>query len=233
MASPEDTLIWRRLAVSAALHGAVALVLWLIPPPTRLEPLREPGIAVEIVALPAAALSRPAPPAVVTEAPSDAAPAALPDVAPAPASPEPPVLSSLPTPSGPAPRVKADRLYSSRSLADARSRKALLALRQLVPEDRIIQLCNVEAMEQVHVWKPEFKPDLVIAYAMADPVLAGLTLNAEGGALRSGRDWYRIGFACAVSADLETVTAFDFSLGERIPETEWAAHFLTAGDPAD
>ncbi|KGF66797.1 hypothetical protein LL06_26120, partial [Hoeflea sp. BAL378] len=125
--------------------------------------------------------------------------------------------------------MKADIFYASRILADPRSRQALLALRQLVPEERIIQLCNVEAMEQVHVFRPELAPDLVIAYAMADPVLAGLTLTAEGGALRSGRHWYRIGFACDVSADLETVTAFDFSLGARIPETDWAAHSLTAG----
>lgn len=92
--------------------------------------------------------------------------------------------------------------------------------------DRITQLCNVEAMEQVHIWKSEFQPDFVVAYASADTKLSGLTLQADGAAVRSKQHWYDLKFRCVVTQDLESVTAFEFSLGAEIPKSEWARHLL-------
>lgn len=81
--------------------------------------------------------------------------------------------------------VQAKQYFSSKILAAPRSEEALIALRQLGTDERITQLCNVEAMEQVHQWKGDFEPDLLVAYAMADTKLSGLMLEANGGALRS------------------------------------------------
>ena len=126
--------------------------------------------------------------------------------------------------------VQAKELLSAKVLADPRSKEALVALRQLGTDDRIIQLCNVEAMEQVHIWKSDFQPDFVVAYALADTKLSGLTLQADGAALRSKRHWYDIKFRCEVTPDLEKVVAFEFSLGAEIPKSEWETHSLPVGD---
>ncbi|QCL98003.1 DUF930 domain-containing protein (plasmid) [Agrobacterium tumefaciens] len=123
-------------------------------------------------------------------------------------------------------------MFSAKILADPRSKGALVALRQLATDDRIIQLCNVEVMEQVHRWNPDYQPDFVVAYAIADTKLSGLTLQADGGALRSKRHWYDVKFRCEVTPDLEKVVAFEFSLGAEIPESEWEAHSLPIGDGA-
>ena len=110
----------------------------------------------------------------------------------------------------------------------------MVALRQLGTDDRIIQLYNVKAMEQVHVWKSDFQLDFVVAFAMADTKLSGLALKAYGAALRSKRHWYDIKFRCEVTADLEKVVAFEFSLGEEIPKSEWKTHSLPVSDgPSD
>jgi len=60
--------------------------------------------------------------------------------------------------------VRPKELFSVKILADPRSQAALVALRQLATDDRIIQLCNVEAMEQVHRWNPGFQPDFVVRF---------------------------------------------------------------------
>lgn len=126
--------------------------------------------------------------------------------------------------------VRSKELLSAKVLADPRSKAALVALRQLATDDRIIQLCNIEAMEQVSTWNHGFLPDFVVAYAMADTQLSGLKLDAEGGALRSKQRWYNIRFRCEVAPDLETVLAFEFLMGAEIPESEWAAHSLWTED---
>ncbi|RST85238.1 DUF930 domain-containing protein [Aquibium carbonis] len=126
--------------------------------------------------------------------------------------------------------VRARTMLAARALDDPRSRDAKRELRGLFRDERIIQLCNLEAMEQVHAWKPAFEPDQMVAYAMADIELAGPRLVADGAALRDHRTWYRISYACEVAADMETVVAFEFVLGEAIPESEWDAHALATGD---
>ncbi|GLS32309.1 protein of unknown function [Mesorhizobium albiziae] len=126
--------------------------------------------------------------------------------------------------------VHAKQLLSAKILADPRSKGALAALRQLARDDRIIQLCNFEVMEQVHRWNSDYQPDSVSAYAKADTKLSGLTLQADGGALRSKRHWYDVKFRCEVTPDLEQVVAFGFSLGAEIPESEWEEHSLPVFD---
>jgi hypothetical protein len=129
--------------------------------------------------------------------------------------------------------VQAKQYFSSKILADPRSKDALIKLRQLATDERITQLCNVEAMEQVHQWNGRFEPDLLVAYATADTKLSGLILEANGGALRSKRHWYNIKFKCEVAPNMEKVVAFEFAVGEQVPENEWENHFLPTGGAAD
>lgn len=130
--------------------------------------------------------------------------------------------------------VRATHLMSAKVLADPRSAKARKAMKELASSERIVQLCNIEAMEQVHVWKASFQPDFIVAYAMADVTLAGNRLEANGGAFRSKNQWYNIRFTCDVTPDMAKVTAFSFLVGAGIPKSEWQDHNLVADDgPAD
>ncbi len=126
--------------------------------------------------------------------------------------------------------IQATSLRSAKVLADPRSAKARKALQGLASSERIVQLCNIEAMEQVHIWKPEFQPDFLAAYAMADTKLSGQKLQADGGAFRSKRRWYTIGFTCEVKADLKEVVSFAFRVGDAIPESQWVDHNLSVDD---
>ena len=108
----------------------------------------------------------------------------------------------------------------------ARADDALLT--RLAPDERVEQLCGLEAMGQIHDWQRDFEPDRVTAYARAATRLSGRVLTAEGAAFRSKRHWYGLRFACTVSADLKRVTAFAFHVGEPIPRERWEALGLPA-----
>ncbi|MEK1931831.1 MAG: DUF930 domain-containing protein [Pararhizobium sp.] len=143
------------------------------------------------------------------------------------------VPDTLPRPKAGA-LIQATSLRSQKVLADPRSAKARKALQELASSERIVQICNIEAMEQVHIWKPEFQPDFLVAYAMADINLSGQKLAADGGAFRSKRRWYNIGFTCDATADLKKIVSFAFLAGDAIPESQWGDHNLSADDgPAD
>ena len=122
----------------------------------------------------------------------------------------------------------AKKLYSANLLADRHNKRAREAMKTLAVDERIIQLCDIEAMEQVKRAKPALKPDYVIAYAMVDLNLSPHEVEAEGGAFLSHRQWYGIRFRCDVSGDDRRITAFAFRIGQPIPRSQWAAHNLTA-----
>ena len=91
-------------------------------------------------------------------------------------------------------------------------------MRQLASGERVIQLCDLEALEQVHRWKPELKPDYLMAYAMAGAKLSENAVEADGAAFRSKQHWYNIKFKCQVTPDLTTVAAFEFLVGDENSE---------------
>ncbi|MET0172458.1 MAG: DUF930 domain-containing protein [Agrobacterium vaccinii] len=128
--------------------------------------------------------------------------------------------------------VKPTRMLSEDVLADRRSTQTREALKQLAPADQIEQLCNLEAMAQVGAWSEELKPDRVVAYAMSDPKLSGSAFVAEGAAIHSERDWYRLQFKCQLAVDKTKVAAFEFLLGDSIPREIWGEHNLPDEDGA-
>ena len=211
------------VGASFLLHLLLLAALALLPTPSPLRPLPIESIKVDFV---------PAPPPEPAPA-SEPVPAAKPETAPSAPAAQPAIPAPLPAPI-PQPMIRAGKFYSARVLADPRSRGARRALPLLAPQERIIQLCDIEALAQVRQQRADFQPDLVVPYAMAEVKLAGGAMEAKGGAVRSRHHWYELKFNCTVAPDLKTVVAFEFLLGKEIPRDQWASHDLTVDDgPAD
>lgn len=182
----------------------------------------ETSVEVELVApealTPPASAQAPAPPPAAEIA-------SPPQPAPFTAPPEKPVPPPAPPPAEPPAMITARTLHSESVLANPRSRGTREALKTLEAGERIEQLCNLEAMSQIHAWKAEFEPDRVVAYAMASTKLTKSALEAEGAAFRSRKQWYGLRFRCEMAANGK-VAGFQFRVGEAIPRSEWAAHDL-------
>ena len=185
-------------------------------------PATETSVEVELVTpealTPPAPAQAPAPPpAAEVASPAQPAPITTP--------PERPATPPVPPPAEPPAMITARTLHSESVLANPRSSGAREALKTLEASERIEQLCNLEAMSQIHAWKVEFEPDRVVAYAMAGTKLTKTALEAEGAAFRSRKQWYGLRFRCEMAANGK-VAGFQFRVGEPIPRREWAAHDL-------
>lgn len=161
---------------------------------------------------------------VVMVAPRESRPSPIANPAPA-ASPQPNVDSRSRASPTPRPRrgqhVTATEYYASAVLDDPRNQETRQKLAALGSDERLIQLCNIEAIEQLRRWKTGFVPDHVVAYATADPSMTATSLKAPGAAIHAGGKWYGLSFNCIASADFNHVAAFDFRLGRPIPRKEW------------
>lgn len=225
------------ISASLGFHVLIGLALLLAVTPRRQVPSSQDSVTVDVLT-PQQFEAASRPPVSGTLAQPQAGPGPLNDASSKPLAESPmPDFSALPT-DKPRPEasvmVQATHLQSAKVLADPRSAKGRKALGQLAPSERIVELCNIEAMEQVHLWKAALKPDFLVAYAMADTELSGQKLRADGGAFRSKRRWYTIGFTCEVTPDLKQVLSFAFAVGSEIPKSDWADHNLSADDgPAD
>ena len=122
--------------------------------------------------------------------------------------------------------VKPTHMLSQDVLADRRSLQARLALAQLSPAEQVEQLCNIEAMAQVGHWNGSLHPDRVVAYAMADTQLKENAFSADGAAVHSQRDWYRLKFQCGLTPDHTKVVNFEFTMGDPIPRKDWTEYGL-------
>lgn len=218
--SRERTITWG-LPAAVLLHLAAALIVALMPGARRLAEIPDQGIDVEIVTEP------PVTPTVPTRLP------AAPDHLPATPA-RPPVPDTTSRPAAPPPMIKATRMLAATALADPRNRAVLRTLPLLAADERMEQLCVIEAIEQIRAARRDAQPDKLIAYAMADTHIAGDALSADGGAFHSKGLWYAVRFRCELTPDHAKVAAFAFAVGEAIPRSEWARHNLPATDaPAD
>ncbi len=126
--------------------------------------------------------------------------------------------------------IKATRLFTGAILKDPANREVRETLPTLERTERLTQLCDIEALEQIRVANPATVPDSIEAAAFAETTVAGLTVIAPGAAYRSRRKWYQAKFSCSVAADYLRVTEFSFGVGDSIPENEWDSHNLIAED---
>jgi hypothetical protein len=196
------------LGASLALH-ALLLVLVLSVALGQKPLPREQPIAVEILT-PQQFEAMTAPRR--TEVPAPAPP-------PAPAPTPPPAEQAM---------IQPTEMLSAGTLADPRSREARRLLSTLDDSERMIQLCGLEAMEQVHAWRESLRPTAVVAYAMAEAAVSGDLVDAKGAAFRSGAAWYAIKFRCRLRPDHASVAAFEFRVGAAVPAEKWEAFNLPA-----
>jgi hypothetical protein len=120
------------------------------------------------------------------------------------------------------------KILSVAALSDPRNKKAKAALPTLETSTRYEQLCNFEAVLQIRQKEVQFRPELVIAYAMAAARLSADVVTAEGAAFQSQGRWYNLAFKCRISPRQQKVLAFEFAIGAAIPRSEWASHYLPA-----
>jgi hypothetical protein len=129
--------------------------------------------------------------------------------------------------------VHPTRMLSAAALADPKSRQAREMLPRFDPTERSVQLCNVEAMEQVRAWKPEFHPELIVSYATAELAITSDTIGADGAAFLSAGKWYAMRFDCVLARDHKSVVSFAFKVGGTIPPDTWEEHNLPATSSDD
>lgn len=224
------------LPASVLAHATVVVVLALTttarlpaPDPSPVEP-----IDVEFVET-----RRPAPAAVgrsvsPAEAERPAAPSAGDPAAGGTEVRSPPPAASIETPpASTAPvappddgMIRPKRLLSADVLSAAGSRRAREDLRAMAADERMVQLCDFEALEQIHAWNAAYRPETLVAHALAEVEVGDHRVTAPGAAFVSGRRWYRVEFRCEVSADLGRVTGFAFHVGTEIPRRDWRRHDL-------
>lgn len=128
---------------------------------------------------------------------------------------------------------RATRLYAATMLAQPDMAQVRRGLATVADSEKVMQLCNIEALEQIRLAVPQYDPDTMVSYAMAMPITSGLLLTALGGAFRSRRQWYNVAFECEAAPGLDGVTSFSFKLGALIPESEWEEHYLNAEDKVE
>jgi hypothetical protein len=208
---------------SLALHIGLGIIVLLLPDARQRERPPQEGIAVEILT-PGQFEASDRPPGVQPDTAILSAPPGL--------ETEGEALPPCGLIAGPGTRlpamIRATRFLAARSLADPASKQARLALLQLAGSDSMEQLCAVEAMDQIHAWRDDLRPDRLVAYAMADTEVAGNTILADGGAFRSGAQWFNVKYRCEVTPDHETVVSFEFLVGDPVPRQEWERRNLPA-----
>lgn len=215
-----------RLAASALLHLGVLATLVLVGARGFPEPADAPALETEIISSRDFAALRAVPAPAVSPAPVPSSPAA--DALPGAGAASPPVHAA-PAKSTTRPEmIRPARMLSEQALDSPRSRGLRRELARLADEDRLAQLCDLEAMEQIHAWRPEFQPDRLVDYASGDTALEDAVFTARGGAFRSQRRWYEVSYRCELDPPLRKVVGFAFHVGAAIPREDWASYNLPA-----
>ena len=119
--------------------------------------------------------------------------------------------------------VAAMVMAAAAAAADGRFERSL---EMLAPAERLEQLCDYTAMMRIRSEKKEFRPDRAVANAMAQPRADGDTLEVTGGAFRSKKKWYTLSYRCTATPDHLKIVAFNYTVGEEIPEAKWASFGL-------
>lgn len=117
----------------------------------------------------------------------------------------------------------AKELFSQESLSSFRVRQSA---RKMSARDRIMQLCTIEALEQVRRQRPGSFPDLLVPFGRSGGRITEYALNASGGAFRSRGDWYNINFKCTIDNSRSKVVSFSFAVGGSVPRSEWGGRGL-------
>ncbi len=210
--TPQDELLPWGIPASVLLHIALIAMLAVMPTPKRPKRPQEEPVSVDIL----------------TQQQFDAIGEvkAAPHASQQPAVPVPPAaspaLAPSPSPAAKAPAmIRPTEMLSAKTLADPRSRQARADLATFASGERGVQLCNLEAMDQIRKWRADFLPERVVPYAMAEERISGTTISAEGAAFRSKKNWYGLKFKCQLAPDGESVVGFEFLVGDPVAPDRW------------
>lgn len=204
------------LAASVGLHLLFALVLALLAIPEPFAPTESGSIAVELLSeADYAMLMAPAPAALPRLPPPEPAPSV--QMAP----------EAVAAADG---MVAATEFFAAGILNDPSHREVQQNFPPLASREQVIQLCNIEALEQLRTHGVADNPDALVGYAFEGIAVTGLSLEANGGAYRAAGQWHRIRYRCAVTPDIRSVSEFAYAVGALVPESEWEAHFLNSDD---
>lgn len=224
----------RAIGLSLLLHALLLTAFFVIVP--RPAPIPEDAaIPVQlVVSPPPEPLDERKPAAAAKQPPTDQPeqPQAPPlGAETAPATPEGPPAPSQPAPPPAAPKAapgmtEAEHLYAGAILARPENRSAREALKTLSPAERKEQICDTEAMEQIHRSHPSLHPDRLIAYVLEDVAWDGDQFDANGAAFRSAHQWYALRYQCRFDPATGEVAAFRFEIGAAIPRERWSDLFL-------
>lgn len=110
--------------------------------------------------------------------------------------------------------------------AAAMDRSLVKQFEELDPQTRLEQRCDTEAMWEINAGKTSFKPDKVIAYTFADPIVENDKMQAPGAVFRSKGEWYKLKYQCSTGPDHIEVLSFKYTIGDLVPHDEWEAHYL-------
>ncbi|WP_244482880.1 DUF930 domain-containing protein [Mesorhizobium sp. Root102] len=196
------------ISAAVALHALLAAMLALMPLPKPPKRLEEEGVSVDILTQQRfEASTRPPPMPAAPEMP-----AAVPPRAASPAVSQPPAAPAM---------IRPTEMLSAKTLADPGSRQARADFATFASDERMVQLCNLEAMDQIRRWRTDYQPERVVPYATAEEKIDGTMIAANGAAFRSRRNWYGLKFRCQLAGDGESVVGFEFLVGDLIPREKW------------
>jgi len=98
---------------------------------------------------------------------------------------------------------------------------ALLArIKETDAEERLVQLCNTETLEQVSSRFPERPADYVVPYAKGPVEVSDSVVEALYAAIRFGNRWHWLKYRCEVDPTELRVLAYAFWVGDIIPDSE-------------
>lgn len=119
--------------------------------------------------------------------------------------------------------VRPSLMLSAQALRAPHNRALRRQLAGLADDEKIAQICDLEAMEQIHLWKPSLQPDRLVDYALSDPRMEGSAFVAKGAAFRSAFQWHEVSYRCELDDARREVVGFTFRVGDPIPRAEWSA----------
>ncbi|HEX3439028.1 MAG TPA: DUF930 domain-containing protein [Pseudolabrys sp.] len=102
------------------------------------------------------------------------------------------------------------------------------SLQLLTPSERLLQLCDYTAMNDIRKDKDarHFRPDRTVAGAISEPAVQDDIVTAAGAAFRSRGKWYAVSYTCKGTPDHMKILSFHYKIGAEIPTTKWAAYGL-------
>jgi len=104
--------------------------------------------------------------------------------------------------------------------ASANDSKVERILKQLDPDARFEQICDLEAARRISEDK-SYRPERAVVSALGEPKVANATMTGSGGAFKSKGQWYQFSFTCRTSPDHMQVLSFSYRVGEPIPPEQW------------